>query len=306
MAKRFSSHLGAALSILLHLLMMVGCSAGDAASTSTTGSIASTSQAITNGEDDDDDSAVVALLSNGEVYCSGTLITPYLIVTAAHCLSPVPPDQVFFGSDPQGKGRRHGTFEEVGSTRVHPEFDEATLTHDIGVVGLKKKANVKPMTILDGSFDESFKDREIRLVGFGAAKAGDTTTLRKRTGETKIESFTDTEFRFRPGPSQTCNGDSGGAAIINVDGHDVLIGVTSAGDPDCKVYGKDARLDAYGDFVTDNAVAYAARHTDPLSSQGCSTARHPSPSRPQLTHVLVLAAAVAAVLRRAFGRTIID
>ena len=85
-------------------------------------------------------------------------------------------------------------------------------------------------------FDASFKGRDIRIVGFGAPAGGggQDTDLRKRTGDTKIESYGNDDFRMHATPSQTCNGDSGGPALATIDGKEVVIGLTSSGDADCK------------------------------------------------------------------------
>src|SRR5512135_2225628 len=87
---------------LLLILACAGCAAH--AGDEPTEDVASTEQAITNGEDDDHDPAVVALLQNGQIFCSGVLITSHVVLTAAHCVDPTPPDQVLFGSKLGAKG----------------------------------------------------------------------------------------------------------------------------------------------------------------------------------------------------------
>lgn len=239
-----------------------GAAAGEEESTGTT------QQAITNGDDDDADSAVVALLQGGKVFCTGVLVTKNVVATAAHCVSPTPPEQIYFGKNPASK---KGKFIDVSGTSVHPQFDEDTLDNDLGVVGLAEKAPVAPLNVFTKDMDASFIGRPIRLVGFGATAADETDDLHKRTGTTTIKSFGDDDFRFSPGPSQTCVGDSGGPALAQVGDHEAVIGITSSGDGECKSYGRDMRIDRYMPFIQNFAKAYSIR-TGPSSveSSGCS------------------------------------
>ncbi len=95
------------------------------------------------------------------------------------------------------------------------------------LVGLAKKAPVAPVRVLLEAFDKSFIGLEVQLVGFGTAGPGGEHELRKRVGTTTIESYAGDDFRFQPGPSQTCNGDSGGPAFATIDGHEAVVGLAS-------------------------------------------------------------------------------
>ena len=278
---------------LTALVASTGCAAESVAG-SEDGPTASTEQAITNGDDDAADPAVVALLIGGKVFCSGVLITSNVVVTAAHCVAPGPPEQVYFGAKPSLK--KGGTFIDVSDSKVHPEFDEDTLVNDIAVIGLASKAPVAPAPVLTTPFDDSFKNLPIRLVGFGVTGDG-TENLRKRTGATTITSFGAEDFRFKPGPSQTCNGDSGGPALANIGGKEAVIGIASSGDSNCKTYGRHIRIDANLAFIQGYSKAYAKRqNAGPVESSGCSMTSR-TPGSTSSTAALVLAVACAAALR---------
>lgn len=240
-------------------------------STSEDGQVASVAQAITNGEDDNGDSAIVALMAHGKVFCTGVLISPTVVATAAHCVVPSAPDQVYFGANPQAK---KGTFIDVSDTHAHPDFDEDTLENDIALVGLAAKGPATPLNVVTKALDESSVGRSIRLVGFGAASPGATADLRKRTGVTTIASFTNDDFRFHPSPSGTCVGDSGGPALVTVGDHEAVIGLTSSGDADCKTYGRDIRIDRYLPFLQGYAKAYSIP-AGPGENAGCSMSHLP-------------------------------
>lgn len=297
---------------LLALAVLVACAActapvGTDGTASSDGSessekIGTTQQAIVNGDDDNADPAVVALMLNGSVYCTGVLLTNNVVATAAHCVTPTPPDQVYFGSDPS---KKKGTFIAVTTSRVHPDFDEDTLVNDIAVVGLASTAPVAPLNIFVKEFDDSYIGLEIRLIGFGATGPEATQSLRKRSGTTAITSYTNDDFRFRPSPSQTCVGDSGGPAVARIGDHEAVIGITSSGDSNCATYGRDMRIDRYLPFIQGYAKAYSLP-TGPatVESSGCSMSAGAagstrSPARSSAAAMLlVLGCVVVARMRR--------
>lgn len=149
----------------------------------------------------------------------------------------------------------------------------------------------------DAPFDSSAKGLAIRLVGFGVTGGGDEAAPRKRWGATTIASFGDDDFRFLPTPSQTCNGDSGGPALAQVGGEEVVVGLASSGDSSCASYGRHVRIDANLAFVESYAVAYARHRTlAPMANSGCSMKTH-APISTSSTTALVLALGCAAALR---------
>jgi secreted trypsin-like serine protease len=275
----------------------VGCAAPAAEtqeSANAEGDLSSTHQAITRGEDDDSDSAIVALLVHGKVFCTGVLVTPTVVVTAAHCVLPSPPDQVFFGSNPRAK---EGTFIGVTDTHAHPDFDEDTLENDIALVGLAMKGPATPLSVVSKPLDDASVGRTIRVVGFGATSPEATADLRKRTGTTSIESFTSDDFRFRPSPAGTCVGDSGGPALVTVGDHEAVIGITSSGDSECKTYGRDIRMDRYVSFIHGYAKAYSLP-TGPDENKGCSISGAPRRTGASSAALLLGVACALVGLRR--------
>jgi MYXO-CTERM domain-containing protein len=287
-----SSHLREMLCALVLAVASVACGGApegaDALGEENTGA---TSQAITNGADDDADPAVVALLSNGEVMCTGVLVTHTVVLTAGHCVQPTAPDAVFFGSKPRASG---GTLIQVRAALAHPDFDPDSLANDIGLVALASRAPTDPVPVRQTPIDSSATNAPLRLVGFGST-GGAGSTFRKRSGNTKLDSFTDSTIKFHASPSQTCNGDSGGAAFGGPAGNEALVGITSSGDSDCKEYGVDTRVDPYVDFISTFAVKYSAVSApQTLQNSGCASAPGlPSPSDAALLVTLVLAAAAA-------------
>lgn len=87
------------------------------------------------------DDAVVALVYPGYGYfCSGTLITPTVVLTAAHCLESGVPivgaTQIFFGDDVDGIGETRG----IARASVHTQYDTYDVQYDIGFVEMSSAA----------------------------------------------------------------------------------------------------------------------------------------------------------------------
>jgi hypothetical protein len=203
--------------------------------------------AITNGVPDDGDPAVVALVRGERVFCTGTLVSPTVVVTAGHCIGQ-PDVAALFGT-----AVGDGELRDVIDQRAHPDFDAVTLSHDIGVVLLAEPApeSIEPIAMRVQPLSASAVGAPLRLVGFGLTAADPTAESgRKREGVTILDALDPLSFTFVPSPSQTCMGDSGGPAFMDFGGVEQLVGVTSAGDQSCEEYGRDTRVDAFvADFV---------------------------------------------------------
>lgn len=203
--------------------------------------------AITNGMVDSGDPAVVALVSDGRAFCSGTLVSPRVVVTAAHCIGRRQVS-VLFGTS----GAAIETLRDVVDQRAHPSFEAIGLRHDIGVLLLGEPApsSVTPAAMRLRALPDSVIGGPVRIVGFGTTSPQSTADSgRKRAATATVSALDALSFVFS-GESQTCMGDSGGPAFMTFDGVEQLVGVHSAGDSRCEQYGRDTRVDGYAtDFV---------------------------------------------------------
>jgi secreted trypsin-like serine protease len=205
------------------------------------------------------------------------------VVTAAHCLgADAPPVAVQFSTGPDA-----GESIDATESIAHPEYDAQTQANDIALVRLVRPAATVPA--LRATLPAApWVGAPIRIVGSGLD--GTSNATQKRSGATVIAEVHDRDFVFHPSPSQTCAGDSGGAAFMSVGGREMLVGVTSAGDPACNVFGVDMRVDAYASFID--------AHERAASSDGNGGCAVVQSRRPGETLVLVVVAAAALVYRK--------
>ena len=191
--------------------------------------------------------AVGALTRFGSTHCTGTVVGPRTVVTAAHCLHGVSASSLKFVLG--GKVSAPTATIGVASVKAHPSYDDATIANDIGVVTLATDAPVAPMKMVT-SMNGSWIGKELVFVGYGVSNGVNQTGAgTKRYVRMPIEGVTSTQFEYGLPGKNTCNGDSGGPAFAEINGETLLAGVTSYGDATCKQYGVDTRVDAYKSFI---------------------------------------------------------
>lgn len=172
--------------------------------------VAQTSSPITHGTDDAGDPAVVAVLDpTGAMACSGTLIAPHIVLTAAHCTVPAiaKGGTVVLGVS---------VTKPVATIRIakavaDPMFDPGTLANDIGLLVLASAAAATPVPL--GASAPALSS-QVELIGWGLTGPDAGDLGQKRQGTSTVSTVDATTFGVSSSPSQPCDGDSGGPALI--------------------------------------------------------------------------------------------
>lgn len=192
--------------------------------------------------------AAGALTRYGSAHCTGTLIGPRKVLTAAHCLEGVSAASLKFVIGPSIAAPE--AVIPVAAITAHPDYDAGSISNDIGYATLAEDAPVLPMNIAPG-MDSSWTGKELVFVGYGITNQNGAGAGVKRSVTMPIAKVSATTFSYQTAGKNTCNGDSGGPAFAKLGSDWVVAGVTSYGDVACTQYGVDTRVDAYASFVVD-------------------------------------------------------
>ena len=164
-------------------------------------------------------------------YCTGTVIGPHHIVTAAHCLHAFGPPEIYLASNRQ-------KLTPTGFT-IHPMWGkEPNFAHDIGVISFSQVSDPKENSVGEGiiipaqiaSPEKLQVGTEILLAGFGEMEQGKSVLNQLYQVKTKVAQINPTMkiFDIESGSGKgPCHGDSGGPAYLDENGLLLLVGATS-------------------------------------------------------------------------------
>jgi hypothetical protein len=220
-------------------------------------------------------------------YCSGTLIAPTVVMTAAHCAEGWEPGEylVHFGFDSSDFEDRY-----VSEIIYHPNWDFdlfTTIGNDIALLRLTAPAplGINPIPHLPANLAITRSDigMPVEYVGFGEDEDGHLgtkltiglplwdvcTTSGGCTGTGGAPLAANTICHSRADGGGTCSGDSGGPAFVERGGVEYVAGITSYGDSNCSSYGCSTKVDVFESWINDFIGSFAINGQDCTNPAQC-------------------------------------
>ncbi len=199
---------------------------------------------------------------SGSNFCTGTLISDRVVMTAAHCVverwgsGTIRPSEVLFaiGPDSSNPVASFG----VQSVAAHSEYNRwgSSAAYDMAVLVLSESVftthpEITPIPINEESLTQSLVGGWMQSVGYGGTNlsSGDNNTEQFWVPEL-LDRFDATSLTVNGrGFGSVCFGDSGGPSLRRVDGLLKTFGAVSWGDQSCVDYDHYSRLDTGVDWI---------------------------------------------------------
>jgi secreted trypsin-like serine protease len=188
--------------------------------------------------------------------CSGTLISPTVVLTAAHCTEGTATAYAYFKVEVPDDFRENPTGVE-GTTYTHPDYNPNNLSNDVGVVVLEKAVRLREYPVLapEGFLTElkdagELQDATFVNVGYGVLDGSPPPNLQPNEDRwfstSPYSGLTQSNLHLlqneaATGQGGTCFGDSGGPHFY--EDTLIIVSVTSWGDAVCRANDMTQRVD---------------------------------------------------------------
>ena len=224
--------------------------------------------------------------------CTGSLITPEIILTAAHCSADLPMEVVILaGRAFFGPSLEDATLVGFSDGWIHPDYVPlqsgplGTLgRNDVGILVLERPVDfVSPVWIATKAIDEAVADgAEVTSIGFGVTDPDGGGSGIKRSAVLTVDDL-DATFVYSSSASNVdganvCSGDSGGPQV-HWDGQQwVQWAVHSWADVRCATQSGSTRVDTVSEWILDQvALVHGSRdrcevwglYDDGVCDEGC-------------------------------------
>jgi len=242
---------------------------------------AQVAQAVTGGTSDDGHASAVWMVGkkgNVSGYCSAVVISPYVALTAGHCVTENATYSLFLGADYNDAAAKElaSNFVAVTAHRAHPKFKRDDRdSPDLGVLITREPIPREPALVNRQALVSGDRGTSVAVVGFGQVTNADKTIGRRRQGTATLENFDDSVIQLSG--STSCYYDSGGPTFATRANRDVVIGIHFLSSTvDCTGDSLDTRVDSFLDFIDESVAAGAPHDADAGDTDAASKTPPPT------------------------------
>ena len=221
------------------VLLLLGACVVDAETPTLAPPIAEAAQAIVDGTRAPDEEAVVLVKAVGGVgLCTGTFISPTVVLTAKHCVQPPGLEQPYalsllsigVGADvDSSRDWRVRRVDTTPGSYRNDGFLTGLVGEDVGVVTIRPNGagelpDVTPIPVYRED-PSSLVGTEFTYIGYGRTPEGGAGVKYETTG-----TLNNVDATVLYGSMNICSGDSGGPMILEGEGERHVVGVASFGE----------------------------------------------------------------------------